>query len=90
METALPYLHDDAGELPVAEHPRTSSARRLVLRDGTFQLDNGYCRDTIRSRTSTGAAPAKTANCKPNEVDVPNVVGDDATRRASAGSRRSR
>jgi penicillin-binding protein 1A len=74
METALPYLKDAPESFP---YPRILSAetRRLVLRDGTFQLDNGVCRNTIAVEYFTGRGPAKTANCKPNEVEVPNVVG---------------
>src|SRR6185295_925246 len=40
------------------------------------QLDNGLCRHTITVSYFEGRAPEKTANCKPNEVEVPNVVGD--------------
>ena len=46
-----------------------------MLRDGTFQLDNGLCKHTISVEYFTGRGPAKTAKCKPNEVEVPNVVG---------------
>jgi hypothetical protein len=61
--------------------------RRLVLRDGTFQLDNGLCRNTITLEYFSGRAPARKANCKPNEVEVANVVGstlDVATARLEA------
>src|SRR5262249_50431888 len=56
--------------------------RRLVLRDGSWQADNGLCRHTIAVAYFAGRGPEKTADCKPNEVDVPNVVGDtyDAAR----------
>jgi penicillin-binding protein 1A len=74
METALPYLKDAPESFPYPDIPSTET-RRLVLRDGTFQLDNGVCRNTIPVEYFTGRAPAKTANCRPNEVEVPNVVG---------------
>jgi beta-lactam-binding protein with PASTA domain len=54
----------------------SAEPRRLVLRDGIFQLDNGLCRNTIEVAYFSGRAPRKTANCKPNEVEVPNVVGE--------------
>jgi membrane peptidoglycan carboxypeptidase len=81
MEKALPHLKDEPQSFAVPSVPGAST-RRLVLRDGTFQLDNGLCRNTIQIAYFEGRSPAKTANCKPNEVDVPNVVGDsyDAAR----------
>ncbi len=75
MEKALPYLRDEPESFAYPSLPSTQS-ERLVLRDGTFQRDNGLCRDTIRVAYFEGRSPAKTANCKPNEVEVPNVVGD--------------
>jgi penicillin-binding protein 1A len=81
METALPYLKDDAQNFSYPALPSTET-RRLVLRDGIFQLDNGICRHTVAVQYFTGSRPAKTAKCKPNEVEVPNVVGSsyDAAR----------
>jgi membrane peptidoglycan carboxypeptidase len=75
MEKALPYLKDGPQSFPAPSVPGALT-RRLVLRDGTFQLDNGLCRNTIQVAYFDGRSPAKTANCKPNEVEVPNVVGD--------------
>jgi penicillin-binding protein 1A len=75
METALPYLKDEPESFSVPSIPGAST-RRLVLRDGTFQLDNGLCRNTIQVTYFDGRSPAKRANCKPNEVEVPNVVGE--------------
>jgi penicillin-binding protein 1A len=75
MEKALPYLKDEPQSFPAPSVPGALT-RRLVLRDGTFQLDNGLCRNTIQVAYFDGRSPAKTANCKPNEVEVPNVVGD--------------
>jgi membrane peptidoglycan carboxypeptidase len=50
-------------------------ARRVAWRDGSVQLDNGYCRDTQEIVYFSGKGPGRTANCRPNEVDVPRVVG---------------
>ena len=52
-----------------------STTRRVVWRDGRLQLDNGYCRGTSLVSYFAGRGPSRTANCKPNEVDIPRVVG---------------
>jgi membrane peptidoglycan carboxypeptidase len=54
---------------------RAAAAKRVVWRDGSLELDNGYCRVTELVTYFAGHGPAHTANCKPNEVDVPRVVG---------------
>ena len=74
MEKALPYLHDSPQSFTPPSLPG-AEARRVVLRDGVFQLDNGLCKHTISIEYFAGRGPAKAANCKPNEVEVPNVVG---------------
>jgi membrane peptidoglycan carboxypeptidase len=81
METALPYLRDDPQTFPAPPY-LGSSEQRVVFRDGSFQLDNGLCRNTVQVAYFDGRHPAKKANCKPNEVEVPNVVGEtyDAAR----------
>jgi len=50
-------------------------ARRVAFRDGTLQLDNGYCRGTTTIEYFEGVGPGRTANCKPNEVEIPSVLG---------------
>ena len=52
-----------------------ASPRSVVLRDGRLQLDNGYCKDTTSLVLYASASSLPTADCKLNEVDVPNVVG---------------
>jgi penicillin-binding protein 1A len=74
MESALPYLKDEPESFPAPQVP-PDEPRRLVLRDGIFQLDNGLCRNTISVQYFAGQTPAETAQCKPNEVEIPNVVG---------------
>ena len=74
METALRYKNQAPLSFPAPNTPG-SETRRLVLRDGTYQLDNGLCRNTISVQYFSGRVPVKKANCKPNEVEVPNVVG---------------
>jgi penicillin-binding protein 1A len=52
-----------------------ATSRRVVWRDGRLQLDNGHCRETSLVSYFSGRGPGRTANCRPNEVDVPRVVG---------------
>jgi membrane peptidoglycan carboxypeptidase len=51
-------------------------SEQVVLRNGKLQLDNGRCRNTATLEFFYGRGPASRANCKPNEVEVPSVVGD--------------
>ncbi len=52
-----------------------ASSKRVVWRDGRLQLDNGYCQQTALVSYFVGHGPGRTANCKPNEVDIPRVIG---------------
>ena len=38
-------------------------------------LDNGNCHNSFPLVYNSGSGPASVAPCKPNEVDVPNVIG---------------
>jgi penicillin-binding protein 1A len=51
------------------------SSTWVVKRDGTWQLDNGYCREARLLVYFSEHAPEKKADCKPNEVRVPLVLG---------------
>jgi len=65
----------------------SASTRQVTYRNGQIELDNGLCRSVSSLVYFTGRSPAKTANCKRNEVDVPNVIGwhvDAARARLSA------
>jgi beta-lactam-binding protein with PASTA domain len=74
MEKALARLHDEPESFPSPSYPY-ASPRNIVFRDGRWRADNGYCRHTREVQYFYGTGPATTANCKPNEVDVPRVVG---------------
>ena len=52
-----------------------AAARRVTWRDGRLELDNGYCKETSLVAYFSGRGPGRTANCRPNEVEVPRVVG---------------
>jgi beta-lactam-binding protein with PASTA domain len=51
------------------------SAAQVVLRDGKLRRDNGVCRNTVSVELFV-TSPLEAADCKPNEVDVPDVVGE--------------
>jgi membrane peptidoglycan carboxypeptidase len=74
MERALPYLHDRPESFPSVTEPYPVS-RTVVYRNGQLELDNGNCNNTKRVLYLAGEGPARTANCKVNEVDVPSVIG---------------
>jgi len=74
MEPALAAMHAQPKTFP-APPPLSVTTRTVTYRDGEIQLDNGVCRDVSLIVYFSGSGPVKTSNCKPNEVDVPNVVG---------------
>jgi penicillin-binding protein 1A len=74
MQRALAYLHEPPQDFPGISLPY-SVPRDVVYRDGQLELDNGNCRNIKRLLYFAGERPARTANCKVNEVAVPHVVG---------------
>ncbi|MBX5475313.1 MAG: PBP1A family penicillin-binding protein, partial [Thermoleophilia bacterium] len=73
-KAALETMGAPPEPFPDAPYP-PGVARRVTYRDGRLELDNGYCRDTMVLVYFAGRGPTETADCKPNEVDVPSVVG---------------
>jgi penicillin-binding protein 1A len=74
MQAALQEVH--AAPQGFVSPPYLSVVtRRVTYRDGRTELDNGHCRDTTLVVYFSGDGPPKTANCRVNEVEVPNVVG---------------
>jgi penicillin-binding protein 1A len=74
MERAVPLLTSDPEPFdPPSYEP--VAPQRVVERDGAVQRDNGLCQAPREIVYYVGAGPRRTANCKPNEVDVPTVVG---------------
>ena len=59
----------------VAPQHGYSAAREVVYRDKQWYLDNGNCSDSRTILYFEGFGPTSKAPCKPNEVDVPRVVG---------------
>jgi hypothetical protein len=81
LEKAFPYLEKSEPQeswtpesFPYPSYPY-ASPKDVTFRDGRWLLDNGNCRSTESILYFTGYGPSKTAPCKPNEVDVVNVVG---------------
>jgi penicillin-binding protein 1A len=76
MEEALPRLEDgDPQTFPYASTPY-ASPRAVVNRDGRIQVDNGNCDSPREVLFFTDQPPPQTANCRPNEVEVPDTVGE--------------
>ncbi len=71
---ALAYL-----KLPPASFPTPpsfyGSPLSVTFRNNKLERDNGNCKVAATVDFFPGGAPATVANCKHNEVDVPNVVG---------------
>jgi penicillin-binding protein 1A len=74
MKRALKYLGEPPESFP-APVVEPAAPRQVVYREGKWLLDNGQCRDTHLVLYVVGSEPSAHADCKPNEVDVPRVVG---------------
>jgi membrane peptidoglycan carboxypeptidase len=74
MQQALRYLQEEPESFPSTYVPY-ASPREVVFRDGKLQIDNGECRSPQAVLFFSDQEPHQTANCKPNEVDVPELIG---------------
>lgn len=73
MEKALPHRELTPTSFPAPSVPYSSPAS-VVFRSGQLVRDNGYCKGTnVVQLFSTAAVPL--GDCKPNEVEVPDVRG---------------
>jgi membrane peptidoglycan carboxypeptidase len=66
------------GELPEyfpAPQSQYAAPRQVVYRNNHWYIDNGNCKDSRTIMYVAGFGPTEKAPCKPNEVDVPRVVG---------------
>jgi penicillin-binding protein 1A len=73
-EKALDHLEEPPESFPYPSY-QSVVARQVVYRDNRIMLDNGNCKGARQILYFTGSGPSAEADCKPNEVDVPNVVG---------------
>jgi hypothetical protein len=75
VQSALKQLPDGQPQSFQAPPSLDAAARKVAWRDGRVELDNGWCRETTEVVYFASNGPGRTANCKPNEVDVPRVIG---------------
>jgi hypothetical protein len=76
MENALKLVPDGKQIEYFPPSPSLYGAPHTVVwRDNRMELDNGNCHQAQSLEFYAGRAPATVANCKPNEVEVPLVVG---------------
>jgi penicillin-binding protein 1A len=78
MTKALAYLNLTPEAFPPAPSLYGSPAR-VTFRDQQLERDNGYCKVSANIDFYAGDAPSAVANCKKNEVDVPDVRGETLT-----------
>ena len=84
MEMAL--ANEPPEDFPAPEY-ESAVPVRVVYRNDKWLLDNGNCRDAREVLYVAGYEPTEEAPCKPNEVDVPLVVGaslEDAEERLAS------
>jgi penicillin-binding protein 1A len=73
-QKALDYLEEPPEGFPYPSYQGVVPLQ-VVYRDNKTMLDNGNCKGTRQILYFVGTGPSAEADCKPNEVDVPNVVG---------------
>src|SRR5262249_24871969 len=83
MLKALEDQHDTPEPFPSAPGLYASPSY-VVYRDGELERDNGICKGAFKVWTFSAGGPSRTANCRANEVQVPNLIG---ARRTAAVSR---
>ncbi len=86
MERALPKIEAAPQAFPAARQPY-ALPRSVILRGDELRLDNGICREPTTVFYFVDEGPTTEADCRPNEVEVPNVSGSpiaDARARLSA------
>jgi penicillin-binding protein 1A len=76
-QEALKHIEDGEPQSFESTYVPYASPRNVVFRDQKLQVDNGNCHSPKAVLFFSGQGPSRTANCKPNEVDVPELVGQD-------------
>jgi penicillin-binding protein 1A len=74
MESALRHLREPPAYFPLPPF-LYGSTKRVVWRNGRLMLDNGLCKGAREVVYLAGRGPTRTAGCKPNEVEVPRLIG---------------
>ncbi len=75
MEQALPYLDDAPESFAYPRHAGRRATRSSSSATARSSSTTGSAGTRSPVAYFAGRGPAKTANCRPNEVEVPNVVG---------------
>jgi len=75
MLKALKDLPDATPQQFASPPSYYSSPAYVVMRDGHAQLDNGVCRNVFHVYVFSDGGPQQRANCRANEVQVPNLIG---------------
>jgi penicillin-binding protein 1A len=71
---ALDHLTPQGFSLPQSQY---AAPVTVVNRGGLLMRDNGVCKNSYQLEFYGGTGPAHVATCKPNEVEIPDVVGRD-------------
>jgi hypothetical protein len=74
MQTANAYRKSEPAPFDTPSIPY-ASPETVVFRDGRLQIDNGRCRSGKQIFFFNDEAPESRANCRENEVEVPQLVG---------------
>jgi hypothetical protein len=75
FETKALHKLGEPPEYFPAPQPQYAVPRHVVYRNNHWYIDNGNCQDSRTIMYVGGFGPTEKAPCKPNEVDVPRVVG---------------
>ncbi len=74
MQKALALKHVPPVNFEAPTSPYAAPVR-VVNRGGLLERDNGVCKNSYVLEFYGGQGPARTATCKHNEVEIPDVVG---------------
>jgi penicillin-binding protein 1A len=74
MSKALDYLKAPPESFPSAPSLYASPVT-VVNRGGALERDDGVCHNSYQMEFFGGNGPSRVATCKPNEVEIPDVVG---------------
>jgi len=74
VKQALAQLGEEPESFAAPSYPYAAPVQ-VTQRDGRWMRDNGRCKDVATLYFFSGSEPSETADCVPNEVEVPDVVG---------------
>jgi membrane peptidoglycan carboxypeptidase len=78
-ESALRYMKEPPASFTYPEYPSATPVN-VAYRNGRWMLDNGLCDNVRQVLYVPGFAPRRQADCKENEVAVPQVIGTTVDR----------